>query len=95
MIPENIDKNSTWLTAFLLFPLLALLGAPAAETAAQRYTAVRASIDGMGKIYLGREIAQVMSYHGAPWLERPERVLAALELTMRDLPMQQVVFCRK
>jgi SAM-dependent methyltransferase len=29
--------------------------------------------DGLGKFYLGREIAQVMSYHGANWLERPER----------------------
>jgi len=29
--------------------------------------------DGIGKFYQGREIAQVMSYHGADWLERPER----------------------
>lgn len=29
--------------------------------------------DGIGKFYLGREIAQVMSHLGAPWLERPER----------------------
>ncbi|MBD3675973.1 MAG: methyltransferase domain-containing protein [Planctomycetaceae bacterium] len=29
--------------------------------------------NGTGKFYLGREIARVMSYHGAPWLERPER----------------------
>ncbi len=28
---------------------------------------------GSGKYYLGREIAMVMSFHGAPWLERPER----------------------
>jgi ubiquinone/menaquinone biosynthesis C-methylase UbiE len=30
--------------------------------------------DGIGKFYLDREIAWVMSYHGAAWLERPERV---------------------
>lgn len=30
--------------------------------------------DGIGKFYLGREIAQVMGYGGASWLERPERV---------------------
>ena len=30
--------------------------------------------DGIGKFYLGREIAQVMGYQGASWLERPERV---------------------
>ena len=28
---------------------------------------------GTGKFYLGREIAQVMGYQGAGWLERPER----------------------
>lgn len=30
--------------------------------------------DGIGKFYLGREIAHVMGYQGAGWLERPERV---------------------
>jgi precorrin-6B methylase 2 len=29
--------------------------------------------NGTGKFYLGREIAQVMSFHGAAWLNRPER----------------------
>ena len=29
--------------------------------------------NGIGQFYLGREIAQVMSFHGAPWLNRPER----------------------
>jgi precorrin-6B methylase 2 len=29
--------------------------------------------DGIGKFYLGREIAQVMGHEGADWLERPER----------------------
>jgi ubiquinone/menaquinone biosynthesis C-methylase UbiE len=28
---------------------------------------------GIGKFYMGREIAQVMGYQGAGWLERPER----------------------
>ncbi|HLH57039.1 MAG TPA: class I SAM-dependent methyltransferase [Verrucomicrobiae bacterium] len=31
--------------------------------------------DGIGKIYMGREIAQVMGHQGADWLERPEREL--------------------
>ena len=30
--------------------------------------------DGTGKFYMGREIAKVMGYLGASWLERPERV---------------------
>jgi precorrin-6B methylase 2 len=29
--------------------------------------------NGTGKFYMGREIAMVMTFHGAPWLERPER----------------------
>ena len=31
------------------------------------------SADGIGKIYEGREIAHVMGYEGAEWLDRPER----------------------
>jgi ubiquinone/menaquinone biosynthesis C-methylase UbiE len=31
------------------------------------------SRDGLGKFYLGREIAQVMGHQAADWLERPER----------------------
>jgi SAM-dependent methyltransferase len=31
------------------------------------------SRDGIGKFFLGREIAQVMGHQGASWLERPER----------------------
>ena len=33
----------------------------------------RASRDGIGKIYMGREISHVMGHLGAAWLERPER----------------------
>ena len=29
--------------------------------------------NGIGKFYMGREIAQVMGFQGAAWLERPER----------------------
>ena len=31
------------------------------------------SRDGIGKIYMGREISRVMGHQGADWLERPER----------------------
>ena len=37
------------------------------------YETVRASPDGIGKRYMGREIAQVMGWQGAAWLEREER----------------------
>ncbi|AUD01880.1 class I SAM-dependent methyltransferase [Spirosoma pollinicola] len=37
------------------------------------YRLDRASRDGIGKFYQGREIAQVMGHLGASWLERPGR----------------------
>ena len=49
--------------------------------------------DGIGKFYLGREIAHVMGHEGADWLERPEReteertdlLLPALKLKPGDV----------
>jgi len=38
------------------------------------YTVGEASMDGIGKFYMGREISKVMGHLGAGWLERPERV---------------------
>ncbi len=66
---------------------LAAVGAPAAAqkaappasatasatTAAARYQTSAPSADGIGKRYLGREIAAVMGWQGAAWLEREER----------------------
>ena len=37
------------------------------------YQEGHASIDGIGKLYQGREIAAVMGFAGAAWLERPSR----------------------
>ena len=44
-----------------------------AREAESPYAKVRASADGIGKTYMGREIARVMGFQGASWLERPER----------------------
>jgi precorrin-6B methylase 2 len=49
--------------------------------------------NGIGKFYLGREIAHVMGHQGAEWLERPEReeeekpslVLKAIQLKPEDV----------
>lgn len=41
--------------------------------ATQIYLQGRGSPDGIGKFYQGREIAAVMGFEGAPWLERPDR----------------------
>ncbi|MBI5775723.1 MAG: methyltransferase domain-containing protein [Verrucomicrobia bacterium] len=65
----------------------------AATNAPPRYELRAKSRDGIGKFYLGREIAHFMTHEGAPWLDRPERedeerpdlVMAALKLKPGDL----------
>ena len=47
--------------------------APSALAQVERYVAAPASADGIGKRYMGREIAAVMGWQGAAWLEREER----------------------
>jgi ubiquinone/menaquinone biosynthesis C-methylase UbiE len=47
---------------------------PTSEKPTEGYYEYRAgSRDGIGKWYMGREIAHVMGHEGADWLERPER----------------------
>ncbi len=58
--------------AFSLTPGLAS-AADEMRPAEARYETRSRSRDGIGKIYFGREIAQVMGHQGAEWLERPER----------------------
>lgn len=41
--------------------------------AADVYQTTRPSPDGIGKVYMGREIAHVMGHLAADWLDRPER----------------------
>jgi ubiquinone/menaquinone biosynthesis C-methylase UbiE len=60
---------------------VALLPAPArgddppAKRPAPKYeTRERFDPDGINKFYMGRQIAHVMGFQGASWLERPERV---------------------
>ncbi len=68
--------------------LLAVPTAHALEAQPPRYGSGPASADGIGKRHLGREIAAVMGWQGAAWLERAERereertdlLLAALAL---------------
>ncbi len=58
----------------LAAPVEPSTGAPAAHPEPPRYT-YRAQHDpnGIGKFYMGREIAQVMGHTAADWLDRPER----------------------
>ena len=66
--------SSRWLALCLAASLLAgVLPAAALAQAPPRYESVAPSADGIGKRYMGREIAQVMGWQGAAWLERAER----------------------
>jgi protein-L-isoaspartate O-methyltransferase len=53
--------------------LLACLAVPARAEAPRYETRKDHDPDGIGKFYMGREIAQVMGHQGIGWLERPER----------------------
>jgi ubiquinone/menaquinone biosynthesis C-methylase UbiE len=53
--------------------LVAFILLLAVQPAFAQYTDTPASQDGIGIVYMGREIAQVMGHEGADWLERPER----------------------
>ncbi|MCX7055579.1 MAG: SAM-dependent methyltransferase, partial [Proteobacteria bacterium] len=63
--------SATVLGALLL--CMVTLALADAGKPAERYTPVRAGADGIGKRYMGRDIAGVMGWQGAAWLEREER----------------------
>ncbi|HTE42745.1 MAG TPA: class I SAM-dependent methyltransferase [Steroidobacteraceae bacterium] len=64
----------TLLRSLTLLSLLIAGVQAAAQPAAARYeTRVDHDPDGIGKFYMGREIAHVMGPGGMLWLERPER----------------------
>ncbi len=56
-----------------LAALLATGLRPIRVFASERYAERPASADGIGRVYMGREIAGVMGWQGAAWLEREER----------------------
>ena len=55
----------------------------------QVYTNRQPSRDGIGKVYMGREISRVMGHRGAEWLERPTRQAEEQpDLLVRNLPLE-------
>lgn len=85
----------SWL-AFVVVAMMALPAcravepdAPGADEAGFEYRQGRASRDGIGKFYMGREISHVMGHLGAAWLERPEREREErTDLIIRNLPLE-------
>lgn len=85
-----------WRRCLAIFTVLwlSLVGFPESGWADEANYKIRSSHsrDGIGKIYMGREIAQVMGHQGAAWLERssrglaerPQQAIAMLELQPTD-----------
>ena len=64
--------------------------APASsDSTAGFYSKIPVTSDGIGKRYMGREVAQVMGYQGAQWLEREEREQEERgDLLLRELALK-------
>src|SRR5690349_8393200 len=60
--------------SFCLFWLFSIVLCVGQTNAPPRYeTRTEHDPNGLGRFYMGREIAQVMGHQAADWLERPER----------------------
>jgi SAM-dependent methyltransferase len=101
MLTRKVSRKSspTWLVVIAAALLGAGCGAPQADVAARSsasnpqsasyYEFGKASRDGIGKFYMGREISHVMGHLGAAWLERPTREQEErTDLLVRNLPLQ-------
>ena len=73
---KSMNRIASDLTVAVLSALLlcvATLTHAESGTPTERYTRVPAGADGIGKRYMDRDIAGVMGWQGAAWLEREER----------------------
>ncbi len=69
-----MSRHRSLRISLCLMVALGIAGTPAtAKDVTERYRSVAANADGIGKAYLGRQIAHVMGWQGAAWLEREER----------------------
>jgi ubiquinone/menaquinone biosynthesis C-methylase UbiE len=94
---HNCRSLHTHRTLTILLAFLSALTLPSsassdaalqAASAASRYERVARSPDGIGKRYMGREIAGVMGWEGAQWLERESRAREERpELLLRELAL--------
>ena len=75
---KNLCAIVVGILLLLIYPTTSPKGDSHSKTdqirpASTRYEQRPPSRDGIGKIYMGREISQVMGHLAAGWLERPER----------------------
>ena len=74
-MPFKTEMNMLNFLRFICAALTIATSAVLAQTGlnVERYSQLPSSADGIGKSYMGREIAAVMGWQGASWLERQER----------------------
>ncbi len=89
--PMKIRRRNVirWLAAPMFAASAFLAAAQKVMPPGPRYARIRPSADGIGKIYMGREIAGVMGWQGAAWLEREEREKEERgDLLLRELALR-------
>ncbi len=67
------DRSSLRIALCFILSLGLACATPAITNEVERYRTVPANADGIGKTHMGRQIAHVMGFQGAAWLEREER----------------------
>ena len=94
MIARRSNEMSWWVFSCAVGALaglhaIAADAAPSTVSSPGVYEQRAASRDGIGKIYMGREISHVMGHQGAAWLERPGRQREeGTDLLIERLPLQ-------
>ena len=84
--PSNFVGRLALIAAFVCFGLAT---SAISNATLNLYRKIPASLDGIGKTYMGREIAQVMGFQGAQWLEREEREREERgDLLLRELALK-------
>ncbi len=85
---KKINKHIPLIYISLLYLVLGA-GSCHAQQETDYYELREASRDGTGKFYMGREIAHVMGYQGADWLERTDReIKERTDLLVQALALQ-------
>lgn len=79
-----------WLGAAINTCALLVTAVACSAEMPSHYSDVKASRDGTGKVYLGREISHVMGHLGAGWLERSSREREErTDLLIERLPLRE------
>jgi ubiquinone/menaquinone biosynthesis C-methylase UbiE len=81
--------KNLFLSFLILFSMSSLFGQNQTKTD-EIYTYKTPDRDGTGKVYMGREISQVMNFMGMSWLERSTRPQEEnTELAIKNLPIDK------